>query len=193
MDLDQGFFRLIGLSGSVFRLVVYWICYAKKRRIRLAKNRSCCDCFVISIRQDRKTTIFREIIDMASKKQKPVAAEDKPSLLEKISGVASELKTDIVAGASAVSETIAEKFTEVKEAIKKKVSGKTRPAKKAVKKAAKKVVKAARKAKPVAKKAAKKISKATRKITAPVKKAAVKSAKKSPARKPAAKKKARSK
>jgi len=47
MDLDQGFFGFIGLLGSVFRLVVYWICYTKKQRIRLAKNRSSCDCFVI--------------------------------------------------------------------------------------------------------------------------------------------------
>lgn len=193
MDLDQGFFRLIGLLGSVFRLVVYWICYAMKQSIRLAKNRSCCDCFVISIRHDRKTTTFREIIDMPSKKQKLAAAEEKPSLLEKIFGVASELKTDIVVGASAVTETVAEKFTEVKEAIKKKGSGKTTPAKKAVKKAAKKVVKAAKKVKPVVKKAAKKISKAAKKVTVPVKKAATKVAKKSPARKPAAKKNARGK
>lgn len=140
---------------------------------------------------------------MPSKKQKTSKDQEQPTLFEKISEAASELKTDIVAGATAVTEAVAEKFTGVKGAIRKKISGKVKPVKKAVKKAEKKIVKAekkvvkaakkavktAKKAKPAARKVAKKVARVAKKATLPAKKAVSKVAKKSPARKAAPKKK----
>lgn len=67
---------------------------------------------------------------MAAKKTKASVSEQ-PSLFDKISDTASSLKTEIMAGASAVTGTVAEKFSEVKEAIKKKITAKVKSAKKA--------------------------------------------------------------
>jgi hypothetical protein len=48
MDLDQGFSGY-WIKGLVFRLVVYWICYTKERRIWFSKNRTFCDCCVVAV------------------------------------------------------------------------------------------------------------------------------------------------
>jgi len=111
---------------------------------------------------------------MASKKKASSAAEEHKTLLEKISDTAAHLKTEIVAGTTAVIETAVEKFGEAREAIK-KYSTKSKPAAKKVAKRAKPAVrKIAKKAKPVTKKASKKTIKKVAKKLPAKKKAPVK-------------------